>query len=60
MERSLTGIAPQQLAAALTRRLTKEPAIVLNGPRTVGKSILLTDGRLHRVGHRAMVELFNA
>ncbi|MDR6316967.1 ATP-binding protein [Actinoplanes couchii] len=41
MEGSLTGIAPRQLTAVLTRRLTEEPAIVLNGPRTVGKSTLL-------------------
>lgn len=41
MEGSLTGIAPRQLAAVLTRRLAEEPAIVLNGTRTVGKSTLL-------------------
>lgn len=32
---SLTGIAPRQLTAVLARRLTEEPALVLNGPRTV-------------------------
>ncbi|MFG1605682.1 ATP-binding protein [Actinoplanes sp. NPDC049265] len=41
MDGSLTGIAPRQLAAVLTRRLSEEPALVLNGPRTVGKSTLL-------------------
>ncbi len=41
MDVSLTGIAPRQLTAVLTRRLAEEPAIVLNGPRTVGKSTLL-------------------
>ena len=41
MEGSLTGIAPRQLTAVLARRLAEEPALVLNGPRTVGKSTLL-------------------
>src|SRR4051812_23498645 len=41
VEGSLTGIAPRQLTAVLARRLTEEPALVLNGPRTVGKSTLL-------------------
>ncbi|MDY7085601.1 MAG: ATP-binding protein [Actinomycetota bacterium] len=41
MDGSLAGIAPRQLTAVLTRRLTEEPALVLNGPRTVGKSTLL-------------------
>lgn len=41
MDVSLTGIAPRQLTAVLLRRLAEEPAIVLNGPRTVGKSTLL-------------------
>jgi predicted AAA+ superfamily ATPase len=34
-------LADRQLAAVLTRRLGEEPATVLNGPRTVGKSTLL-------------------
>lgn len=34
-------MAHRQLMAVLTRRLTEEPAAVLNGPRTVGKSTLL-------------------
>ncbi|GLY97766.1 hypothetical protein Acsp02_50200 [Actinoplanes sp. NBRC 103695] len=41
MDGSLTGIAPRQLTEVLARRLTEEPALVLNGPRTVGKSTLL-------------------
>jgi uncharacterized protein len=41
VEGSLTGIAPRQLTAVLARRLAEEPALVLNGPRTVGKSTLL-------------------
>jgi predicted AAA+ superfamily ATPase len=47
MDGSLTGIAPRQLTAVLARRLAEEPAIVLNGPRTVGKSTLL-----HALGDR--------
>jgi uncharacterized protein len=41
MDGALTGMAHRQLMAVLDRRLTEEPAIVLNGPRTVGKSTLL-------------------
>jgi uncharacterized protein len=41
MDGSLTGIAPRQLMAVLDRRMREEPALVLNGPRTVGKSTLL-------------------
>ena len=47
MNGSLTGIVPRQLTAVLARRLTEEPALVLNGPRTVGKSTLL-----HALAHR--------
>jgi predicted AAA+ superfamily ATPase len=39
---SLTGLAQRRLTAVLTARLAEEPAIVLNGPRTVGKSTLLS------------------
>jgi hypothetical protein len=39
---SLTGFAQRRLTAVVTSRLTEEPAIVLNGPRTVGKSTLLS------------------
>jgi len=38
---TLTGLADRRLAAVLENRLREEPAIVLNGPRTVGKSTLL-------------------
>lgn len=41
MDGSLTGLAHRQLTAVLIRRLGEEPATVLNGPRTVGKSTLL-------------------
>lgn len=41
MDGSLTGLAHRRLASVLSRRLEEEPAIVLNGPRTVGKSTLL-------------------
>ncbi|HZM79618.1 MAG TPA: hypothetical protein VFC19_28125 [Candidatus Limnocylindrales bacterium] len=41
MEGALTGLARRRLSTVLTQRLTEEPAIVLNGPRTVGKSTLL-------------------
>jgi hypothetical protein len=34
-------MAYRQLTAVLSRRMSEEPAIVLNGPRTVGKSTLL-------------------
>jgi predicted AAA+ superfamily ATPase len=37
----LTGLAERRLATVLAARLTEEPVIVLNGPRTVGKSTLL-------------------
>jgi len=47
VEGSLTGIAPRHLTAVLARRLAEEPALVLNGPRTVGKSTLL-----HALGDR--------
>jgi predicted AAA+ superfamily ATPase len=38
---ALTGLAERRLTRVLAQRLTEEPAIVLNGPRTVGKSTLL-------------------
>lgn len=48
---SLTGYARRRLTSVLTNRLSEEPAIVLNGPRTVGKSTLLgaLAGQLGRV-----------
>jgi uncharacterized protein len=39
---ALTGLAKRRLTAVLADRLHEEPTIVLNGPRTVGKSTLLT------------------
>lgn len=41
MEGALTGLAQRRLTAVLTRRMAEEPALVLTGPRTVGKSTLL-------------------
>jgi uncharacterized protein len=38
---ALTGVAHRQLLAVLAGRLSEEPAIVLHGPRTVGKSTVL-------------------
>jgi uncharacterized protein len=37
----LTGVAERRLTAVLKDRLSEEPVVVLNGPRTVGKSTLL-------------------
>jgi uncharacterized protein len=37
----LTGLAGRRLTAVLADRVTEEPTVVLNGPRTVGKSTLL-------------------
>ncbi|MGI5244350.1 ATP-binding protein [Dactylosporangium sp. CA-139066] len=41
MDGALTGLAQRRLAAVLVDRLSEEPTVVLNGPRTVGKSTLL-------------------
>lgn len=41
MDGALTGLAERRLAAVLFDRLSEEPTVVLNGPRTVGKSTLL-------------------
>ena len=38
---TLTGVAERRLTAVLAKRLSEEPVVVLNGPRTVGKSTLL-------------------
>ena len=47
----MAGYARRRLTSVLTNRLSEEPAIVLNGPRTVGKSTLLSvlAGHLGRV-----------
>src|SRR6202166_1145969 len=46
----LTGLAERRLGAAGGTRVAEEPVVVLNGPRTVGKSTLLSQlaGRLGR------------
>ena len=41
MREVLTGLAKRRLVAVAAARLTEEPVVVLNGPRTVGKSTLL-------------------
>lgn len=50
MREVLTGLAARRLAGVMQARLAEEPVIVLNGPRTVGKSTLLGQlaGRLGR------------
>lgn len=42
MHGTLTGLAERRLTEVLEDRLTEEPVIVLNGPRIVGKSTLLS------------------
>src|ERR1700722_1105451 len=42
MREVLTGLAERRLTEVLSARLSEEPVIVLNGPRTVGKSTLLS------------------
>lgn len=42
MREALTGLAERRLTEVLESRLTEEPVIVLNGPRTVGKSTLIS------------------
>src|SRR5260370_32081776 len=42
MREVLTGLAERRLTEVVQARLTQEPVIVLNGPRTVGKSTLLS------------------
>jgi len=41
MRETLTGVAERRLTGVLAARLAEEPVVVLNGPRTVGKSTLL-------------------
>lgn len=50
MREVLTGLADRRMTAVAEARLAEEPVVVLNGPRTVGKSTLLTQlaGRLGR------------
>jgi predicted AAA+ superfamily ATPase len=42
MRGTLTGLAQRRLADVVEARLAEEPVVVLNGPRTVGKSTLLS------------------
>jgi hypothetical protein len=49
MDAALTGLANRRLTDVLAARLLEEPTIVLNGPRTVGKSTLL-GGLAQRLG----------
>src|ERR1043165_8916064 len=51
MREVLTGLAERRLEEVVKARLAEEPVVVLNGPRTVGKSTLLSElaGRLGRV-----------
>jgi predicted AAA+ superfamily ATPase len=42
MREVLTGLAKRRLEDVLEARLAEEPVVVLNGPRTVGKSTLLS------------------
>jgi len=46
----LTGLAKRRLGEVVGARLAEEPVVVLNGPRTVGKSTLLSQlaGRIGR------------
>ena len=39
----LTGLASRRLGEVVEARLTEEPVVVLNGPRTVGKSTMLSE-----------------
>ena len=42
MREVLTGLAKRRLADVAVARIAEEPVLVLNGPRTVGKSTLLS------------------
>jgi predicted AAA+ superfamily ATPase len=42
MREALTGLAKRRLTDVVEARLAEEPVVVLNGPRTVGKSTLLS------------------
>src|SRR5437763_14448727 len=43
----LTGLASRRLGEVVESPLSEEPVVVLNGPRTVGKSPLLGDMARH-------------
>src|SRR6516162_2087181 len=42
MREVLTGLAKRRLVDVIAARFAEEPVLVLNGPRTVGKSTLLS------------------
>ena len=42
MREVLTGLVKRRLADVATARFAEEPVLILNGPRTVGKSTLLS------------------
>ena len=50
----LTGLASRRLGEVVEGRFTEEPVVVLNGPRTVGKSTLL--GELARRLGRPVID----
>ena len=50
----LTGLASRRLGEVVKTRLAEEPVVVLNGPRTVGKSTLL--GELARHMGRTVID----
>ena len=43
----LTGLASRRLGRVVETRLAEEPVVILNGPRTVGKSTLLGELARH-------------
>jgi MoxR-like ATPase len=43
----LTGLASRRLGRVVETRLAEEPVVILNGPRTVGKSTLLRELARH-------------
>jgi predicted AAA+ superfamily ATPase len=47
MREVLTGLAKRRLTDVVEARLAEEPVVVLNGPRTVGKSTLLSGLAAH-------------
>ena len=49
------GHRPRWLSEVVTRRLSEEPAVILTGPRTVGKSTLLA--ALARDTDRPVIDL---
>jgi uncharacterized protein len=54
MREVLTGLASRRLGDVVKTRLAEEPVVVLNGPRTVGKSTLL--GELARHLERTVID----